>query len=142
MSPRGKFAYSDTEEHCNDKGFIMTGGYLKYFCAILNSSLITWVMKNMALTTGMGLIQWKMLAVQRLPIPKISAAKQHPFIQLVDEILEAKCADPAVDTWQQEMEIDQLVYALYDLTEEECTAIERRLRMVHDSEDAKDAALV
>ena len=25
MSNRGRFAYSDVEMHCNDKGFILTG---------------------------------------------------------------------------------------------------------------------
>ena len=94
MSPRGKFAYSDSEVYCNDKGFIMTGASLKYLCAVLNSSPITWTMKKLALTTGMGLIQWKKFTVQRLPIPKVSAEKQRPFVQLVDEILEAKVRRP------------------------------------------------
>ena len=35
-----------------------------------------------------------------------------------------------------------MVYELYGLTEEESTTIERRLGLVHGSEDAKDAALV
>ena len=41
MSNQGRFAYSDTEMYCNDKGFIMTGKALKYLCGILNSTLIT-----------------------------------------------------------------------------------------------------
>ena len=142
MSPRGKFAYSDVEVYCNNKGFIMNGASLKYLCAILNSSTITWLMKNTARTTGMGLIQWEKFAVQRLPIPKVSTAKQRPFINLVDEILEAKAADPEADTSRQETEIDELVYELYGLTEEESTTIERRLGLVHGSEEAEDAALV
>ncbi len=28
MSPRGRFAYSDEELYCNNKGFVMTGGPL------------------------------------------------------------------------------------------------------------------
>ena len=124
MSPEGRFAYSDTELYCNDKGFIMTGESLKYLCAFLNSSLIMWMMENTALTTGMGLMQWKKFAVERLPIPKISAARQRPFIQLVDEILNAKAADPDADTWQQETEIDKMVYDLYALTENEIAAVE------------------
>ncbi len=125
MSPMGRFAYSDAEMYCNDKGFIMTGESLKYLCAILNSALITWLMKNDALTTGMGLMQWKKFAVERLPIPKISAVEQCPFICLVDRILTAKAADPAANTRDYEAEIDQLVYALYSLTVEEVEAVER-----------------
>ena len=98
MSNRGRFAYSETEMYCNDKGFMMTGKSLKYLCAILNSALITWLIKNTALTTGVGLTQWKKFAVERLPIPQIPTAKQRPFIRLVDSILEAKDADPKADT--------------------------------------------
>ena len=142
MSPKARFSYSDTEEYCNDKGFILTGGPLKYLCAILNSSIVTWMMESMALTTGMGLIQWKKFAVQRLPIPKISATEQRPFIRLVDEILEAKSADPDADTSYLEWDIDELVYDLYGLTEEEDTAIERSLGLIHQTDEEEDAALV
>ena len=54
MSPEGRFAFSESETYCNDKGFIMTGEFLKYLCAILNSTIITWFIKNTALTTGVG----------------------------------------------------------------------------------------
>ena len=126
MSDKGRFAYSDEGIYCNDKGFMMTGQSLKYLCAILNSSLITWLMQNTALTTGVGLTQWKKFAVERLPVPKISTAKQRPFIRLVERILQAKASDPSADTTKPEAEIDQLVYELYGLTEEEIAAVEKR----------------
>ena len=124
MSNRGRFAYSETEMYCNDKGFIMTGKPLKYLCAMLNSSFITWLMKNNALTTGMGLMQWKKFAVERLPIANISTTEQRPFINLVDSILKAKAHNPKADTTEQEAKIDRLVYALYGLTAEEVTVVE------------------
>ena len=92
----------------------------------MNSRLITWLIKKIALTTGVGLTQWKKFAVERLPIPNIPAAKQHPFIRLVDSILKAKAANPSADTSEQEAEIDRLVYALYNLTEEEIKAVESK----------------
>ena len=141
MSPESRFAYSDTEMYCNDKGFIMIGGPLKYLCAVLNSSLITWMMRTMALTTGMGLMQWKKFAVQRLPIPEISAEERRPFGRLVDSILEAKAANPDADTSHLEWEIDRLVYDLYGLTEEEDTAIERSLGLIHQTDEAEDEAI-
>ena len=124
MSDKGRFAYSDEGIYCNDKGFMMTGQSLKYLCAILNSSLITWLMQNTALTTGVGLTQWKKFAVERLPVPKIPTAKQRPFIRLVERILQIKASDPSADTTKPEAEIDRLVYELYGLTEEEITAVE------------------
>jgi hypothetical protein len=42
----------------------------------------------------------------------------------VDKILLAKKATPQADTQALEREIDQLVYKLYDLTEEEVGIIE------------------
>ena len=55
LSDEGRFAYSDAEMYCRDTGFMMTGEALKYLCAVLNSSIITWHIQNIALTTGMGL---------------------------------------------------------------------------------------
>ena len=126
MSNKGRFAYSDSEMYCNDKGFIMTGKALKYLCALLNSALITWLIKNTALTTGVGLTQWKKFAVERLPIPQVPPTKQRPFVRLVDRILEAKATDPVADTEEMEAEIDRLVYGLYGLTEGEVGVMEGR----------------
>ena len=104
----------------------MTGRSLKYLCAILNSTLITWLIQNTAATTGMGLTEWTIVTVERILIPKASLAKQRPFIRLVDRILQAKTADPAADTNAEEAEIDRQVYALYGLTEAEVAAVEGR----------------
>ena len=142
LTEHGRFAYDDGKMFCVNTVYVLSGGPIKYLCAVLNSTPTTWFIKNTALNSGMGVPRWVRFTVERLPIPKISAAKQHPFIRLVDEILEAKAGDPAADTSQQETEIDELVYELYGLTEEESTTIERRLGLVHPSEEAEDAALV
>ena len=122
MSPTGRFAYSDTEVYCNNKGFIMTGGPLKYLCAILNSTLVTWLMRHTARTTGVGLTQWEKFAVERLPIPKVGPDKQATLIRLMDRIL---CEVDAGrrDTTALEKEVDQLVYEVYELTENEVHAV-------------------
>ena len=123
LSDRGRFAYSDSEMYCNNKGFMLSGKSLKYLCAVLNSSLITWAMGTTAMTTGMGLLSWQKFAVERLPIPRISGARQRPFIRLVERILAAKGSNPAADTSGEEAELDRLVYALYGLTAEEAGAV-------------------
>ena len=41
-----------------------------------------------------------------------------------NKVLEAKKQDKDADTGQWEMKIDELVYRLYDLTEEEVSVIE------------------
>ncbi len=124
MAPIGRFACSGRDTICNQKAFMVTGNSLRYLCAILNSKIITWLVKNTAVTTGMGLTQWDKFTVERLPIPKIPATEQRPFIRLVDAILAAKRTDPKADTADLEAEVDQLVYRLYGLTDEEMAAVE------------------
>ena len=127
MSPEGRFAYCADEVYCNNKGFVLTGNSLKYLCGVLNSRLVTWFMGNTARTTGMGLMQWEKFAVERIPIPKISAAKQRPLVRLVDRILTAKSANASADTSELEAEINRRVYALYGLTDEEVAAVSGRV---------------
>ena len=45
------------------------------------------------------------------------------------------------DTSYLEWEIDRLVYDLYGLTEEEDTAIERSLGLIHATDEEEDAAI-
>ena len=124
LTERGRFAYSKDEMFCANTAYVISGLSIKYLCAVLNSELITWFMKNTALNSGMGVPRWVRFTVERLPIPKISAAMQRPFNRLVDSILSAKSADPTADTSEQEAEIDRLVYELYGLTVEETVAVE------------------
>ena len=60
---------------------------------------------------------------------------------LGDQILAAKEANPQANTRPLEREIDRLVYQLYGLTEEENTAIERSLGLIHQTDEEEDAAL-
>lgn len=124
MSAVGRFAYSDQEIYCNSKGYIMAGKSLKYLCAVLNSSLMAWYVQNTAATTGMGLPEWKIVTVERLPIPQISAAAQEPLVALVERILAAKAADPGAVTAAWEGELDGLVYGLYGLSGAEVGVVE------------------
>jgi hypothetical protein len=52
---------------------------------------------------------------------------QVEYIALVGRILAAKKRNPEADTSALEREIDQLVYRLYGLTEEEIDVVEGRL---------------
>ncbi len=142
LTEQGRFAYNADGMFCLDTTFTMSGQSIKYLCAVLNSTLITWYMANTALNSGMGVTRWKRFTVERIPVPKISAAGQRPFIRLVEEILEAKGADGKADTTVLEREIDRVVYDLYGLTGEEETAIERSLRLIHPTDEGEDAALL
>lgn len=91
----------------------------KYLLAVLNSTLTSWYFRNF-LGSQLGFYPND---AKELPIPKISADKQRPFIQLANSILQAKAYNPNKDTSEYEEEIDRLIYDLYGLTEEEKTFI-------------------
>ncbi len=124
MSGSGRFSFADRGVYSNQKAFMVTGSSLKYLCGLLNSKLSTWFMKNTGVTTGMGLVQWDKFSVARIPIPMIDDAKESPFIQLIDSILDAKATNPDADTRKEEAVIEGLVYGLYGLTEEEIAVVE------------------
>ena len=123
LTERGRFAYDMDGLFCLNTAFIMSGPSIKYLCALLNSNLITWFMRNTAMNSGMGVTRWINASVESIPIPKITAAEQLSFIRLVDCILKAKASNPTADVSEQEAEIDRLVYALYYLDKKEIAAV-------------------
>ena len=124
MSGSARFAYCEEPMFANNAAYFIVGDSLKYLCAVLNSSLITWYVQHTAATTGMGLTSWHKVYVEAIPIPQISAAEQGPLAALVDRILAAKAADPAAAPAAWERELDGLVYGLYGLTAEEVGVVE------------------
>ena len=84
LTDKGRFAYVKEEMFCNNTAFTMSGKSLKYLCAVLNSNMAYWFMRNTALTSGMGTTRWVVFTVETIPIPKIAVDEQRPFIRLVD----------------------------------------------------------
>ena len=121
----GRFAYDDSGIYCNDKGFIMTGGSLKYLCAVLNAKLTRWFFQQIAPTSGMGTLLWKKVYVEAIPIPQLPVGKQDLFIELVDTILAAKEINPKADVSTIEAEIDQRIFELYRLKVAEISAVDK-----------------
>ena len=107
---------------------------MKFLCAVLNSSLIRHLVpeEQVAPTSGIGyLLRWKKdSTVQGMPIPKsLCRASSVRSLTSLDRILAAKDSDRVYgqnppDTSALEAEVDQLVYELYGLTEEEVAAVD------------------
>lgn len=119
----GRFAYDNSGMYGEATTFILTGQDIKYLCSVLNARLISWFLRQVAPTSGMGVPRWKKIYIEEIPIPKLSPTDQRPFVRLVDSILVEKNSDPSADTSEQEAEIDRLVYELYGLTAEEIAAV-------------------
>ncbi|MFA5210992.1 MAG: TaqI-like C-terminal specificity domain-containing protein [Patescibacteria group bacterium] len=113
----------------NDQFYLLNTAYiclqknqkfsLKYLLAVLNSKVINFLYTK----TYVGW-QITMPAINNLPIPSISLEEQRPIINLVDTLLKTRKENSDADTSKLEEEIDQLVYKLYDLTDEEIKVIE------------------
>ena len=97
---------------------------LKYFLALFNSRLMNYIYHSISQEKGKSQAQVKIKVVRELPVVVPTEEEQLPIIALVDEILEAKAADPCADTAKKEEKIDKLVYALYDLTDDEIAIVE------------------
>ncbi len=96
----------------------------KYVLACLNSQIMQFYYQQMFKTETELFPKIRIAQAKQLPIATATASQQRPIISLVDKILAAKKADAEADTSAWEAEIDQLVYKLYGLTEEEIKIVE------------------
>ncbi len=99
---------------------------IKYLCGVMNSKIFDREFKRIGIFLG-NAYEWKKQYVEKVRIPPITSSNQHIVSQiesLVDKILAAKKTNHAADTTPWEKEIDQLVYKLYDLTDEEIGIVE------------------
>ncbi len=88
---------------------------LKYLLGIMNSKYASVLLTN--LRGGDYHIYPE--HIRNIPIPVATPAQQQQIIALVDKILAAKKQNSSADTTALESEIDEFVYDLYGLTEEE-----------------------
>ena len=95
---------------------------IKYLLGILNSKLLTFYHQNNTIPQAGGFYRYQAIFIKDIPIKKSN--NQKPITLIVDQILSAKKADPKADTSALEKKIDELVYKLYDLTEDEIILIE------------------
>ena len=127
LSDSGRFSL------CNDEVYLLNSAYFllppsdidaKFLLGILNSSTIRFYLSLVAETSGMGTSRWINNYVKEFPIPVVAYEQQTGIIRIVNQILEAKAADSDANTADLEQEIDERVYALYNLTQEEIAIVE------------------
>ncbi len=127
LSDSGRFSL------CNDEIYLLNSAYFllppsdidaKFLLGILNSSTIRFYLSLVAETSGMGTSRWINNYVKEFPIPVVAYEQQTGIIKIVNQILEVKSADSDANTADLEQEIDERVYALYNLTAEEIAIVE------------------
>ncbi len=103
---------------------------LKYIAALINSKLLNYYYRSLALESGRAMAQTDIETIEELPIKKMSRTYEIQIIELVDNILAiTKDEDYLVNSTKQdrvnglEFQIDQMIYEIYDLTHKEITSV-------------------
>jgi len=127
------FAYDNKGHYLPSNGYILTSREIpiKYLLALINSKLMEFYFHFIGIMTAGGAYTLKHETIGAFPIKEIPLSDQQPFVTLVDCILAiTKDEDYLQNSEKQakvkalEREIDQLVYKLYSLTEEEIRIVE------------------
>ena len=116
------FTYDTTKALCNNSVWIIPDAE-KFLLAILNSKLGWLLISNYCtqIRNGYQLI-FKYLG--QIPIQEPTKGIKEKIESTVDQLLTDKKEDPAANTEDLEGEIDQLVYELYGLSDEEIAIVE------------------
>jgi type II restriction/modification system DNA methylase subunit YeeA len=149
---RSEFVYDNSGLYLDKTCFFISGKSLKYLNGLLNSKLIEFYLESNLRVVGKTTVQYSKQYIVELPIPILDIEKQKPFIDLVNLILNSKqkikdyqlLYEDAVknDNFDREIklkneienfekvvvnsenEIDNMVYELYGLSDEEIKLVE------------------
>jgi adenine-specific DNA-methyltransferase len=103
---------------------------LHFLLGILNSKILTYfALKTEIILCKKGTQpQIRKAGIEALPIPTIPLSHQKEVARVATQILAAKQRNAEADVSALERKIDELVYALYGLTQEEIRTVERELK--------------
>lgn len=115
-----EFTLDDAGFYTNQKCFIITQFHLT-FLGILNSNLFYFLFKSVLPKLRGDFYEPSYMYFKDFPIVNVEIPE---IEELVIRCLREKSENPSADTTALEAEIDQLVYGLYGLTEEEIKVVE------------------
>ena len=113
LTEQGRFAYDTGGMSCVNTVYMMSGQSIKYLCAVLNSKLITWFMKNTAPTSGMGVTRWFSIYVETIPIPKISTTAHRSPLRVADSPLSSNVVGLGVNNDKYDFIVTIVDYIIY-----------------------------
>ena len=129
-----KIVYPDiaqgTEFSFDDSGYFWANtSYLlptkeMWLLGLLNSKAVFWFYTRTSTQIRGGFVRFIAQYVSQIPIPSIKPAQKASISKLVNQILASKRTDTDADVSELEKRIDQIVYLLYDLTDDEIAIVE------------------
>jgi adenine-specific DNA-methyltransferase len=99
--------------------FFVTENY--YLLAVLNSTIADYYIKQLGVSRSGGYFEYKPMFVEQLPIPFIEEAEQKKFCDIVEKIIYEKANNR--ETSDLEYSLDQMIFDLYSLVEEEINLV-------------------
>ena len=96
---------------------------MKYLLAVINSSLIHWYYLNsLGATSGVGKNRWLKYTVECIPVPVLNEDAT-AWNSIVDKTIENHTN--GIDTSSLESQIDEMVYSIYGLSEDEIAYVQK-----------------
>lgn len=111
-------------------GILPTSLSKKALLCILNSKVTAWYIQQTSTQMRGGWYSFESKYIRSIPIPNLSKEEEIKLEEYADQILVTKSQNPTADTSALEKEIDQLVYQLYGLTEEEIKIVEGTYKLI------------
>jgi hypothetical protein len=110
--------------HCVNTAYIIPKSD-KYLLALINSNLVHFFYSNLTSTIRGGYLRFIRQYIAQIPVIEPSKEVRKKIEELVSQIIEIKKKSPIENTSILETEIDQLVYDVYGLSEEEISIVEK-----------------
>jgi hypothetical protein len=105
----------------NDKSFMITGKHLAYLTVFFNSSLFKYCFLDNFPELQGGTRELRKIFFDLLPVLKVDDSINSIFFHKISEIQTLRCTNK--NTKELEIEIDNMIFDLYALTEEEKNTI-------------------
>ncbi len=137
-SPSNIFGYTESPWYASADVYFITQNNenysLKYILALLNSKLYYLWLYHRGKRKGETLELYQK-PLSEIPIKKISIKEQKPFNEIVDNILAITKSDDYIENLEKQAkvkdygkQIDQMVYKLYDLGDDEIKIVEESVK--------------
>ena len=96
----------------------------RYLLGVLNSKTLWFFHRNLTISVQQGFLRIYIYNIEKLPIARAELVRRRAIEERVEKILAAKKKNANADTTKLEKEIDEIVYEIYGLTEEEIAIVE------------------
>lgn len=111
-----EFAFDDSGYYLANTMYLMPTQE-KWLIGLLNSSPVWWFYNQISNKIRGGFVRFIAQYVEQIPIPAATEEQQSEIESLVDQILDAKRANPEADISDLETKVDEMVTELYGVSQ-------------------------